>query len=85
MLVRCGGSSGWREDVPDGVTSSQSDPLRNWSVLLLSSRKLLLRAEGLVALFVRSHQHLLLNHPLIKFSSSPRLPEHFLPTQRAIP
>ena len=40
----------WEESVPDGVTSSQSDPLRNRSVLLLSFRKLLLRAEGLVAL-----------------------------------
>jgi hypothetical protein len=37
-------------DVPDSVTSSQSDPLRNRSVLLLSSCELLLRAEGLVAL-----------------------------------
>ncbi len=36
--------------VPDGVTSSQSDPLRDWSVLLLGSRQLLLRTEGLVAL-----------------------------------
>ncbi len=36
--------------VPDRVTSSQSDPLRNGSVLLLGSRELLLRTEGLVAL-----------------------------------
>lgn len=36
--------------VPDGVASSQADPLRNWAVLLLSLRKLLLRAEGLVGL-----------------------------------
>jgi hypothetical protein len=36
--------------IPDRVTSSQSDPLRNRSVLLLGSRELLLRAEGLVAL-----------------------------------
>jgi len=36
--------------VPDGVTSSQSDPLRDRSVLLLGSRELLLRTEGLVAL-----------------------------------
>jgi hypothetical protein len=36
--------------VPDGVTSPQSDPLGNGSVLLLSSRELLLRAKGLVAL-----------------------------------
>ena len=34
-----------RESVPDGVTSPQSDPLGNGSVLLLSSRKLLLGAE----------------------------------------
>ena len=38
------------EIVPDGVTSPQSDPLGNGSVLLLSSRELLLRAKGLVAL-----------------------------------
>lgn len=36
--------------VPDGVTGSQSDPLRDRSVLLLRTRKLLLGAEGLVAL-----------------------------------
>jgi hypothetical protein len=36
--------------VPDGVTSPQSDPLWNGSVLLLGSCELLLRAEGLVAL-----------------------------------
>jgi len=36
--------------IPDRVTSSQSDPLRNRSVLLLGSGELLLRAEGLVAL-----------------------------------
>ena len=36
--------------IPDGVTGSQSDPLRDRSVLLLSSGELLLRAEGLVAL-----------------------------------
>ena len=38
------------EFVPDGVTSSQSDPLRNWSVLFLGLSQLLLRSEGLVAL-----------------------------------
>ncbi len=37
--------------VPDGVTSSQSDPLRNWTVLLLGSGELLLRTEGLVGLY----------------------------------
>lgn len=36
--------------VPDGVASSQADPLRNWAVLLLRLRKLLLRAECLVGL-----------------------------------
>jgi hypothetical protein len=45
-LGKCGGCS-----IPDRVTSSQSDPLRNRSVLLLGSRELLLRAEGLVALW----------------------------------
>jgi hypothetical protein len=38
------------ESLPDRVTSSQADPLRNRSVLLLGSGELLLRAEGLVAL-----------------------------------
>ena len=37
--------------LPDGVTSSQSNPLRNGSVLLLCSGELDLRAERLVALF----------------------------------
>lgn len=37
--------------VPDGVTSPQSDPLRDRSVLLLGFRQLLLRPEGLVALW----------------------------------
>ena len=37
--------------VPDGVTSPQSDPLRDGSVLLLGFRQLLLRPEGLVALW----------------------------------
>jgi hypothetical protein len=40
--------------VPDGVTSPQSNPLGNGSVLLLSSGELLLGAEGLVALYYRS-------------------------------
>ena len=44
------------EIVPDGITSPQSDPLGNGSVLLLSSRELLLRAKGLVALQSQSHQ-----------------------------
>jgi len=40
-----------RSAVPDGVTGPQSDPLRDGPVLLLGSRELLLRAEGLMALF----------------------------------
>lgn len=40
----------WR-CVPDGVTSPQSDPLWDRSVLLLGSRELHLRAEGLVGLY----------------------------------
>lgn len=39
--------------VPDGVASPQADPLRNWAVLLLRLRKLLLRAESLVGLSTR--------------------------------
>lgn len=38
--------------VPDGVTSPQTDPLRNGTVLLLGLRQLLLGLESLVALFV---------------------------------
>ena len=34
--------------VSDGVTSSKTDPLRNWSVLLLGLCKLLLGSETLV-------------------------------------
>lgn len=44
------------DSVPDGVAGSQSDPLGNWTVLLLRFRKLLLRSEGLVALQIRSVQ-----------------------------
>lgn len=36
--------------VPDGVVRSEADPLGNWAVLLLRFGKLLLGAEGLVAL-----------------------------------
>ena len=45
--------------IPDRVTSSQSDPLRNRSVLLLGSGELLLRAEGLVALLNASSASIL--------------------------
>ena len=38
-------------DVPDSVPRSESNPLRHRAVLLLRSGKLLLRSEGLVALF----------------------------------
>ena len=44
------GSCGLEVCIPDGVTGSQSDPLRNWSVLLLRTRKLDLCTERLVAL-----------------------------------
>lgn len=36
--------------LPDGVTGSQADPLRDRTVLLLGFGKLLLGAEGLLAL-----------------------------------
>lgn len=39
------------EIVPDGVTGSQSNPLWNWSVLLLGSGELNLRTERLVTLY----------------------------------
>lgn len=39
--------------VPDGVTSSQANPLGNGAVLLLGLGQLLLGAERLVALYVR--------------------------------
>ena len=45
--------------IPDRVTSSQSDPLRNRPVLLLGSGELLLRAEGLVALLNASSASIL--------------------------
>ncbi len=58
------------KSIPDGVTSPQSDPLRDRSVLLLGSCELLLRAEGLVALLNVSsasifQNHLLSPHPVI--------------------
>jgi hypothetical protein len=37
-------------DLPDGVSSSQTNPLRDRTVLLLRSRKLLLGAERFLAL-----------------------------------
>jgi hypothetical protein len=40
--------------LPDGVSGSQADPLRNGTILLLRFGKLLLGAEGFVALDVRS-------------------------------
>lgn len=39
-------------DLPDGVTSPQTNPLRDRTVLLLRSGKLLLGAERLMALLV---------------------------------
>ena len=60
LSLRIMSSGSWRRScIPDCVTSSQSDPLRNWSVLLLCFGELLLRSEGLVALQML-HQHLFL-------------------------
>jgi hypothetical protein len=39
-----------RCDLPDGVAGAQTDPLGDGTVLALSLSKLLLGAEGLVAL-----------------------------------
>lgn len=46
------GFEGWRSrcDLPDGVAGAQTDPLGNGTILALSLSKLLLGAEGLVAL-----------------------------------
>jgi hypothetical protein len=63
------------ESLPDRVTSSQADPLRNRSVLLLGSGELLLRAEGLVALLNVS------SASILQISST--IPLH--PRARAIP
>lgn len=41
---------GLRCDLPDGVAGAQTDPLGDGAVLTLSFGKLLLGAEGLVAL-----------------------------------
>ena len=38
-------------DVPNRIPSSQPDPLRDRTVLLLRFRELLLRAEGFVGLY----------------------------------
>lgn len=40
--------------LPNRVASPQSDPLRNWSVLLLRLCKLLLGSEGFVALLIEN-------------------------------
>jgi hypothetical protein len=50
LVMGTGNAEGGGEVVPDGVTSPHSDPLRDGSVLLLGFGKLLLGAEGLVAL-----------------------------------
>jgi hypothetical protein len=50
LIMGTGNAEGGGEVVPDGVTSPHSDPLRDGSVLLLGFGKLLLGAEGLVAL-----------------------------------
>ena len=59
--------------IPDGVTSSETDPLWNWSVLLLCLCKLLLGSETLVALFndvhVSPNSSLLLN--FLQYPSAP--------------
>lgn len=39
-----------QEDVPDGISRAEPDPLGDRSVLLLCARKLLLGPEGFVAL-----------------------------------
>lgn len=52
--------------LPDGVTSSQSNPLWDRTILLLGSCELLLRAEGLVALYCVS------SASVINFSVAPR-------------
>jgi len=44
------GDSKWQY-VPDGVTGTETNPLRNRAVLLLRLGELLLRAESLVALY----------------------------------
>lgn len=44
------GSRKQRCDLPDGVVGAQTDPLGDGAVLTLSFGKLLLGAEGLVAL-----------------------------------
>jgi hypothetical protein len=75
----CEGRRSCGRDVPDGVTSSQSDPLRNRSVLLLGFRKLLLRAEGLVALFVDSYQ------PFIHCKNPPHLISYSLLILQLLP
>jgi hypothetical protein len=51
-VSRCWGfvMAGGPHYIPDCVTSSQSNPLGNWSILFLGFRKLLLRTEGLVTL-----------------------------------
>jgi hypothetical protein len=44
---------------PDGVSRPQTNPLRDRSILLLSSSELLLCAEGFVALWARYQSGLL--------------------------
>lgn len=66
--------------VPDGVTSSKTDPLRNWSVLLLCASKLLLGSEGLVALQIHrvSRRSCAIVVSFLSFLPPPSLPPQFL-------
>lgn len=59
MPKECKKEKGGGANAPDRIPSPQSNPLRNRTILLLGARKLLLRAEGFVALFVISKQLML--------------------------
>lgn len=66
--------------VPNGVASSETDPLGDRAVLLLRLGELLLRAERLVALFVMSCQSMSLQSfcwvPSVRVSSRKRRRRH---------
>lgn len=84
---RVDGLCGREEGVPDGVTSAETDPLWDRSVLLLGLGQLDLRAERLVALcgerLVSYLFHIILGREIEKYPSPLRSSSQFQATSRS--
>lgn len=66
---------GRSKNAPDGVASSESNPLRNWAVLLLGLGQLLLGSERLVAL-EREKDFISIHVWSVASSAGPSQPSH---------